>query len=390
MGNNIKDVTRHIKIEVERELWARAAGRCQFSGHNRILYKSPVTQEQVNIAEKAHIYSFSENGPRGWGPFILNKKEINNISNLMLLCHDCHVLIDEDKQGVKYSAHLLQSWKHEHESRMAIVTGIAPDKKSYVVFYGSNIGEEKSPFDKFEAMATLFPRRYPASENPIALSMSCSHEDRNAGFWLTESSHLKKIFRQKIEPLIEEDQTKHFSIFSLAPIPLLIQLGALFTDKRAVDVYQPIREPKTWSWQEFPEDFEFIIKEPSNKKGQPALIISISDIIAHERVRSILGNDVAIWELTVPREHIGNDCIRAEAQLSMMRSAVRTLMVKVKEIHGNRHLPIFPAMAVSLSIEMGRARMPKADMPWVIYDQNAKEGGFIKALTIGGENGQQQ
>ena len=59
--------------EVERELWARAAGRCQFDGCNRPLFKSPVTQEQVNISEKAHIYSFSENGPRGWGPFITNK-----------------------------------------------------------------------------------------------------------------------------------------------------------------------------------------------------------------------------------------------------------------------------------------------------------------------------
>ncbi len=64
---NIKEVTRYIKKEVERELWARAAGRCQFNGCNRILYKSPVTQERVNISEMAHIYSFSEAGPRGWG-----------------------------------------------------------------------------------------------------------------------------------------------------------------------------------------------------------------------------------------------------------------------------------------------------------------------------------
>ena len=27
-----KEVTRYIKKEVERELWARAAGRCQFDG----------------------------------------------------------------------------------------------------------------------------------------------------------------------------------------------------------------------------------------------------------------------------------------------------------------------------------------------------------------------
>ena len=59
----IQEVTRHIKAGVERELWGRAAARCQFSDCNRLLYKSPVTQESVNLAEMAHI-SFSKAGSR--------------------------------------------------------------------------------------------------------------------------------------------------------------------------------------------------------------------------------------------------------------------------------------------------------------------------------------
>ena len=74
-----KQISRYIKPAVEKELWARAAGRCQFDGCNKILYKSSVTQERVNISEKAHIYSISEKGPRGWDPF-RNKKALNDIS----------------------------------------------------------------------------------------------------------------------------------------------------------------------------------------------------------------------------------------------------------------------------------------------------------------------
>lgn len=110
----LKEVTRHIKREVERELWARAAGRCQFSGCNRLLYKSPVTQEPVNISEKAHIYSFSEQGPRGWGPFKKHRSGLNHTSNLMLVCHDCHKKIDKEKDGGRYRAQLLIKWKEEH------------------------------------------------------------------------------------------------------------------------------------------------------------------------------------------------------------------------------------------------------------------------------------
>jgi len=381
---NIKEVTRYIKKEIERELWARAAGRCQFNGCNRILYKSPVTQERVNISEKAHIYSFSEDGPRGWGPFKKNPKSLNDIGNLMLMCHDCHKTIDQDEDGSKYSASLLRQWKNEHEHRVFTVTGIVANKKSHVVFYGSNIGEQRSPLQQEDAMDAMFPDRYPVTGNSVCLSMSCSHEDKTDAFWESESAHLNRVFDQKVLPLIESDQIKHFSLFSLAPIPLLIKLGALFTDKISVDTYQPIREPKGWHWQEFPEGFEFVIKKSEVANGAPVLVISLSDIINHERIKTVMGEQVSIWELTVSEEHIGNDNIRNSTQLSMMRSIIRKLMVLIKDAHGSTTaLAIFPAMAVSCSIEMGRARMPKADMPWIIYDQNNKESKFIKAITIG-------
>ena len=151
-----KEVSRYVKREVERVLWARAAGRCQFDGCNRRVFKSPVTQEQVNISEKAHIYSFSENGPRGWGPFVTNKKQLNELGNLMLVCHDCHKTIDQDKEGKRYSAELLIKWKFEHEKRVAIVTGVNPTKKSHVILYGANISDQTSKLQPEAAKDSLF------------------------------------------------------------------------------------------------------------------------------------------------------------------------------------------------------------------------------------------
>lgn len=384
-----EDITRYISFDVERELWAKAAGRCQFNGCNRLLYKSPITQEPVNISEKAHIYSFSKDGPRGWGPFVTNKKKLNEISNLTLMCHDCHKLIDQDKNGIKYSATLLQKWKNEHEQRVYITTGIAPDCKSHVVIYGANIGDQKSPIQYIEVVESMFPARYPAEDKPITLSMSCEHEDRNPNYWKTEKEQLCAIFHRQIEPRIKENNPAHFSLFSMAPQPLLIQLGALFTDKISVDVYQPIREPKTWKWQPYPDNFNFIVNNPTTTNHPPALIISLSDCISVDRVISVLGADVSIWEISVPKVFLHNDFIRSSAQLAQFRETVRKLMVAIKKKHGQATpLNIFPAMPVSCAVEMGRARMPKADMPWIIYDQNHKEGKFIKALEIsGGDNG---
>ncbi len=113
------------------------------------------------------------------------------------------------------------------------------------------------------------------------------------------------------------------------------------------------------------------------------LIISLSDKVNHERITSIFGQNVSIWELTIEEYH--NDFLRSQAQLAMFRETVRKLMVAIKEKCGqSTPLSIFPAMPVSCAVEFGRVRMPKADMSWIIYDQNNKEGKFIKALEISG------
>jgi hypothetical protein len=58
-------------------------------------------------------------------------------------------------------------------------------------------------------------------------------------------------------------------------------------------------------------------------------------------------------------------------------------MDRIKAAHGQTTpLHVFPVASVSAAIEFGRIRMPKADMPWRIYDQVNDRGGFVFALSI--------
>jgi hypothetical protein len=379
----VKEVTRYIKKDVERELWARAAGRCQFNGCNRLLYKSSVTQESVNLAQKAHIYSFSEKGPRGRGPFKLFLGRLNDISNLMLMCHGCHKKIDQDTNGERYSAELLIGWKSEHERRIEIVAGIEPDKKSHVIFYGANIGSEKSLIEYHACVQSMFPNWYPANERPEILSMVSELKDSSPEYWNAESAHLFKTYERKIAPLIDQDACKHFSIFALAPQPLLIELGALLTDKISVETYQLHREPKGWRWQNEPENFTYDVHKPDEFTGTPVLLFSLSDHVNHDRITRVL-NDANIWEVKIENPH--NDFMMSKQQLSAFRKCVRQLMVDIKNKHGNdAPLHIFPVMPVSCCIELGRARMPKAEMPWIIYDHDVGTQKFNKSIELRGD-----
>lgn len=375
----IRIARRDIKPTVERELWARAAGRCQFSGCNRILYRSSVTQERVNIAEKSHIYSFSPGGPRGRGPYEGNTAQLNEAENLLLVCHDCHTKIDS--ADVRYGAALLQQWKQQHEDRVELVTGIHPKKQSQVLLYGAAIGDVSVQLTGQDAMEAMFPEWYPARERPVSISMSWQHRDTEPEYWRTEESNLTRAFERELRPLLTGEA--HVSVFAFAPMPLLVKLGALLTDQIPAVVYQRHREPQTWRWLPGPTEGSFKINPPDSTGHPPALIISLSDRISRERVTSVLGRGTSVWELTVSNPN--NDFLRSADQLVAFRRTIRTLLDEIGAAHG-KHVPlqIFPAMPVACAVDLGRIRMPKADALWVVHDQNRVQQAFVPALTIGG------
>jgi hypothetical protein len=161
--------------------------------------------------------------------------------------------------------------------------------------------------------------------------MTWEGKDDRKDYWITEERNLRQGFDRKVRPLIEEGH--HFSIFGLAPIPLLIRLGSFFTDKIPAQVYQLRREPEqTWQWDSAQTETIYKVVEPPRYEDPPALIIALSSGIAHERVTSVIGFNVSIWEITIDDQN--NDFLTCLHQLSQYRKTIRKLLVRISEKHG--------------------------------------------------------
>ena len=371
--------SRHISDTDRFLLWGRAAGRCEFAGCNREVWKNPTTQEPVNIAEAAHIYSFSDDGPRGNKG--IAEDDLNRVDNLMLACHDCHKTMDRKNDGGRYTVELLKEWKFAHEKRVEVVTGVDPKKSSHVLLYGAAIGEDGSHLNYSEAAHALFPERYPAEARPIGLGMKeTSDKDKEKDYWKTQSKHLKKTFDRKVRERIESGEISHLSVFGLAPQPLLIQLGTELIDIISADVFQRHREPPTWKWPDGVSPLQFDVIRPDSFDGPPALVIALTANVTADRITSVLGENAAIWSISIPNPN--NDHIKCREDLSNFRKLVRPLLDEIKARHGqDEPLHIFPVAGNSVSIELGRIRQPKALMPWKLYDQ-IPEQGFVHVLDI--------
>jgi len=374
---SISDVPEKVRVL----LWAKSAGRCEFDSCNEPLWRDSLTQLEMNFAEVAHIIGDRPNGPRGHPVF--SQVYCNDISNLMLMCRKHHRMIDEISET--YSEDVLRQMKQAHEERIEILTELKPDKTSNVLIYKGRIGDFQPKINFRDTWLAMFPEWYPASRLPIELGLSNgAFEDNEEDFWWVENKNLERQFAQKITPLLCHDgERNHYSVFAFAPQPLLIKLGSLLSDLYPAEVYQLHREPNNWEWQPGPERFDYCVYEPNTAYPLVALNLSLSATIDTSRIKATLGSqDYSEWRMTIANPN--NDFLKNKAQLQLFRQEFRQLLNQIKAKHGEEAvIHIFPAVPMSIAVEIGRIRQPKADLPFVVYDQNNKIGGFVQTIVIG-------
>lgn len=368
-----------IPSQVKQQIWFAAHGRCEFRGCNKRLYTSGVTMEKCNISNYAHIIGDSPDGPRGNE---LSKTLSKDPSNLILLCPECHDLIDSKSGEKKYTVEDLKSMKKEHEERIDFLTGICPNQKSLVVAYGPKLGQDNQLFQKDVLNNIILPERYPLDLNPIEIHMKNTALDESMQvYWQTEELQIETLCRDKVIKTLESGACSHISLFPLGPQPLLIKLGTILNDRYNVQVYQKHREPDTWRWLENRSSNSIIVEEPADKTKEPMLIIALSTQAIKARVLRRFGANASIWTITcdIPR----NDMMESKYQLEQFRMAARKVMDDIKNSNPeNIDLKIFMAAPASCAVELGRIRMPKADSKWVIFDYSNKQEKDIETITI--------
>lgn len=360
------------------KLWAKAAGRCEYDGCNKLLYKDDLTSEDINRGFVAHIIAASPDGPRG--DVVLSAQLVDDIGNVMLMCHDHHRLIDHE-QVAEHTVDRLRAMKKKHEDRVREVTEIAAAKISVPVVYGTNIGKEAVSIPRRELAQAMLPDNYP-TENVVTISCQNSGlHDSQELFWQAEVAQLEQKYNEFLKPLIGKEDIDCVSVFALAPQPLLVKLGTMLSDLHKVKVYQKHREPDTWKWQEITEPNPIRIVRPQDTSKTPVLVFSLSAKAISNRVRNRFGDDASIWEVTA--EDPNNDMLRSADQLAEFRQLTRKVLDDINASSGFDSVKVFMAMPAACAVELGRVLMPKADKKLVLFDKNnAVDVDDIKTITI--------
>ena len=360
-----KDSRKGIPGATKLKLWVKSGGRCEFKHCNKIVYEHDLTLSDGNFADVAHIIGAKKNGPRGNE----NSEKLQvDYSNLLLLCKACHKDIDIYEE--QYGAEKLRRWKAEHEERIAMLTGISPEiPRSTILMFQINIGDRIIGISNesiFSAMFNMQPPKFPLDKKGIRIvENDFDIKSPDMKYWQKfGETKIKNRIRRHLEEDLEGNRPKHFSIFAIGPMPLLVYLGMVIGDTIQANIFHSNRKiedtNKTWTWpldstDAFPKFSSLnLIKKQTSKV---AILVALSDTINTEQYSDYIDNGYSIYRLTVEEPNI--HLIQSPMQIEEFSKVYRNLLNEIQKEHGvDSEIHILPAMPASIAVECGRVLIP--------------------------------
>jgi hypothetical protein len=371
---------KKLKAEVAFGLVARSAGWCEFRGCKEFLFENRLTKTPGNYAENAHIVGFREDGPRGRDGD--RPLQIDSIENLMLLCPTCHKLIDD--HPAKYTRQNLEIQKREHEARIKRVTSLGPAMQTTVLQVKARIGANIVEISRPEVAQALMPR-YPAGDSHL-IDLTNLGDEKAGAFYELAAQRIREEVRRLYIDGAELQQSKHLSVFGLAPIPLLVVLGNSLSNKVQSDFFQCHRDqPDRWTWQEDHAPVEFQtaqIRHGSNTQNV-ALVLSLSGSIDISTLPATVDGSFSVYEISLKGQVPHPGFLRQRQDLESFRTAYRNFLANLRREHpGLGELKLFPAVPAPVAVVCGYDLLPKIDPDLAVYDNVKAEGGFIERMKV--------
>jgi hypothetical protein len=105
-------------LHTQRRLFAASAGHCQNPACSNALFIE-TGEKSIHIAEMAHIFAANDGGPRANAK--LSKEKRGAFENLVMLCANCHTMVD--KAPAAFPDSMMLRWKREHAEKLQRIFG---------------------------------------------------------------------------------------------------------------------------------------------------------------------------------------------------------------------------------------------------------------------------
>ncbi len=338
-----------------------------------------VTLTEGVFGQMAHVVAFKPDGPRGKEA---RPADIHDVSNLMVLCTDCHKLIDDHPQ--RFSRLTLEQFKAAHEAHIRQVTSLLPEHRTAVLTLKATIGDQHVVIPAAHIFEAVSPR-YPQSRQGTVIDLTNLGPEGDAALQAGRVAIRSRLEWLLQSPDSELAKTGHLSVFALGPMPLLMYLGSQLSNKVPLELYQRHRDTESWTWKMDGPAVRYTVHRlrEGAASDRVAIILSLSSNIATDRLPSSIDEQYSVYELTLDGLGPSPTFLRRREDLTEFRLAYQDLLSRLTALHpGLQEIHIFPAVPAPVAVLCGRERLPKVHPALVVYDSDKGRGGFGFRLRI--------
>lgn len=201
--------------------------------------------------------------------------------------------------------------------------------------------------------------------------------------WISEAEYQKNMVGELLQKTW--DLSPRYSVFSLAPIPLALQLGLLLSNRAEVECYQFNRDNQSWKWAPEEYDTKFIISGlPTSEVAdeETTIRVSLSSKISKIDTTEAVGEKTI--EIDISVEHPDVMWLKNPVQLTNLGkefrgilSTLRSQMPNIKKIH------LFYAGPTGGAVVLGQQINPRMDPPVKTYQYSRQQSPkYQHALTL--------
>jgi hypothetical protein len=353
-------------------LWGRAAGRCALPNcRMEVFVEATEHDPMVIIGEIAHIEASSNSGPRANAN--KSKKDRDDYENLILLCSNCHLRLDGQKNS--NSVESIKKLKQDHEEWVRLSL---PERGQSTTGWQAICIQGVHTVDFQTIDAALAPDFAAARMLLVTNPTQQSWDEIEA--YLRDA--VRGLFGQERDTF---DQ--RFAVFPLGPVSSCIALGYLISSRPHTSLFQFHRDDNTWQWNPAasPADDISVVGIPDTvceEYGDIAFRFRLSADVTDGQLKALKVPFIGCIDITVSSPSTG--WLQHPQQLKYLARHTRISMEKCRQAFPNAKCwHLFYAGPAPGGVCIGRQANPTMSPPLQLYEFNhATEPQYSPSMRL--------
>ncbi len=399
-SNQVTGRFGNASADVKKEVAYLAANRCQFSGCGKDLGQHASTGERNNASYFAHIIAASADGPRG--DSIQSALLANEPTNFLLLCDECHRLIDKTAIA-KYTVDLLNQMRSESIQEVRRVLDTLQNPDADVMYFLGNVTGQMPHISERDMDEALWNAGLRRSRNAPEsyFAMGGQHYNPHApDYWSTALRTLRLDLPQ-LQAKLSGIRTgggprPRLAVFAFHGTSLLILAGRVLGDMAGTHAFHSHRNTLNpaetrWAWPDdasMPASDKFevrTLKDRLHGEEEVNLIVSLTFPISASRLADVSAANgvLTLPTLEVSVEAPSHSAIRHPSDLTLFGKAVDEALRKIQDEWKVKKVHLYVGAPASAVMLVGQKMQARNQATYVCYESLPGLGApFAPTITI--------